>query len=121
MDDVAMLRIGRHYRVGPDLKIVLGRDRDENTKLAALENNERWLVEPVGFSAPAALVVGPRGEPALARVLELIATHARTVPAGASVRWRDGNSWLHREIQPVVAPTPDVLATAVRAAPAGAR
>jgi tRNA-uridine 2-sulfurtransferase len=120
MDDVAMLKLGRHYRIGAEHKVVLGRDAQENAKLARLENDERWLIEPVGLSAPAALVCGPRSEEALAAALQLIAAHARNLPAGALARWKEGNLWLYREM-PQAAQAPDVLATAVRAAPAGAR
>jgi tRNA-specific 2-thiouridylase len=112
MSDVALLKFGRHFRMSADLKIVLGRDREENHKLAEFADDVRWLIEPMGFGAPTALVCGPRGESSLEPALRLIAAHARAIPTGASVRWREGNLWIHREIRPA-AGAPDVLATAV--------
>ena len=90
MDDLALLRVGRHFRVGPDLKIVLGRDRAENTALADFEDGERWRVEPDQFAGPTALVCGERNDANAHRAARLIAAHATRVPAGAFVRWGDG-------------------------------
>jgi len=89
VDDLALLKLGRHVRVRPDLKIVLGRDHDENRALARFENDGRWCVEPVGASAPTALVCGSRDEPNLEAAIGLIVAHARRAPDGVQVRWRD--------------------------------
>ena len=90
MEDLALLRVGRHFRVGPDLKIVLGRDRDENTALATFEGVERWRVEPDQFAGPTALVCGDRSDANAHRAARLIAAHSTRVPEGAFVRWGDG-------------------------------
>jgi len=89
VDDLALLKLGRHVRVRPDLKIVLGRDHDENRALARFENDGRWCVEPVGASAPTALVCGSRDDSNLEAAIGLIVAHARRAPDGVQVRWRD--------------------------------
>src|SRR5262249_32830824 len=38
MDDVALLRVGRHFRIHDSLKIVLGRDAGENAALRSFES-----------------------------------------------------------------------------------
>jgi len=88
VDDLALLRIGRVFRVTPSLRIVLGRDRDENLRLAEFETQERWLVEPLDFAGPSALVCGPRDEESLAHAIELIARHARAPSPENAVQWR---------------------------------
>lgn len=114
VDDVALLRVGRHYRLRPDLKVVVGRDRAENERLAGAEGGDRWLVEPVGFSAPAALVCGAR-DPGNARIAAgLIAAHCKEVPPGAEVRWREGERDVRHPVERLGGELPDVLATAVR-------
>lgn len=80
VDDVALLRVGRHFRVDAGLKIVLGRNALENERLASFANRERWLVEPDGCAGPTALVCGPRSERAVALATDLMARHR---PAGA--------------------------------------
>jgi len=90
LDDVALLRVGRHFRIRPDLKVVLGRNQEENRRLTQYFGSSRWLVEPVGFNGPAALVCGPRDEEALVVAARLIAEYARDLKPEHRVRWRDG-------------------------------
>ncbi len=90
-EEVRLLSIGRHFRIGPGLKIVLGRNEDENRRLAGLQGGRRWLVEPHGFSGPSALVCGPRDEPALERAAALIARYARSPSPADTVRWDAGD------------------------------
>ncbi len=85
--EVALLAIGRHFRLGPHLKIVLGRDAGENARLAALQGGSRWLVEPDDFAGPSALVSGPRDEASLGRALALISRYSRAPAPHARVRW----------------------------------
>ena len=88
VDDLALLRLGRVFRVSPALRIVIARDREENLRLAEFESPERWLVEPLDFAGPSALVCGPRDETSLAEAIELIARHSRTISPENAVRWR---------------------------------
>jgi tRNA U34 2-thiouridine synthase MnmA/TrmU len=93
MDDVALLRLGRHIRVTAEIKVVLGRDADENGKLAGFENETRWRVEPSGFPGPAALVCGPRNAASLAHATRLIARYTRVPTEGLCVRWKQDGIW----------------------------
>src|SRR5262249_51372029 len=82
-----LLRLGRVFRFPPALRIVLGRDREENARLKAFESAERWLVEPLDFAGPTALVCGPRDEASLAHAIDLIARTSRAPPPQNTVRW----------------------------------
>jgi hypothetical protein len=109
--DVELLGIGRHFRLGPGLKIVLGRDAGENARLAALQGERRWLVEPDGFVGPSALVCGPRDEAALARAAELIARYARSPSPQDLIRWHAGDASRARLLGPFAAsPAPSPVA-----------
>ena len=88
--DVELLSVGRHFRRGPALKVVLGRDAAENTRLARLQGEQRWLVEPDGFRGPSALVCGPRDEASLGEAVQLIARYARAPGPHDHVRWHSG-------------------------------
>ena len=90
IEDVELLRLGRHFRIRPDLKIVVGRDREENERLERFEGPGRWRLAPHGFSGPSALVCGPRDSESLGRAAELIVRHAKAIPAGALLEWREG-------------------------------
>ncbi len=86
--EVELLALGRHFRCGPDLKVVLGRNAAENARLAAFAASGRWLLEPLDRAGPSALVCGPRGEESLARAAALVARYVRPPAPGNPVCWR---------------------------------
>src|SRR5262249_16028248 len=106
MDDVALLRLGRHFRVRPDLKIVLGRNQDENRRLDGFRSGVRWLVQPQGFNGPGALVCGPGDEQALDAAIRLIAEYTRDPTPEHRVRWRAGESSGERSLGEVAREAP---------------
>lgn len=57
MDDVKLLTFGRHFRIHPNLKIILGRNMEENFKLCKIGRN-RARLEPSDFKGPTALICG---------------------------------------------------------------
>ncbi len=58
--DLAMLKIGRHFRFNGS-KVIVGRDEGENEKLKALAGPADMLVEPVEFPGPVAVVTEDTG------------------------------------------------------------
>ncbi|EKE01804.1 MAG: hypothetical protein ACD_21C00051G0002 [uncultured bacterium] len=54
LDDVLLLRIGRHLRIKPDLKIIVGRDEVENSFIAKLQ--EKYVLLQ-SISHPGALIL----------------------------------------------------------------
>jgi len=102
VEDVELLRVGRHFRIDPSLKIVLGRSAAENARLRALEREGRWLVEPIDFNGPVALVCGPRGEAALEQVMGLIDAYSREPGTGGRVRWVEDGRAHTRALSPGV-------------------
>jgi hypothetical protein len=56
-EDLAALRIGRHIRIRPGLKIVVGRDEKENLALEELEKNGTFFF-PGDFVGPSVLAFG---------------------------------------------------------------
>ena len=97
--DVELLRVGRHFRFGPGLTIVLGRRFEENRRLADFEGEDRWLVEPVDFGGPSALVCGARDEVNLARAVTLIARHTKSPRPDFLVRHRHAGGFEYRRLE----------------------
>jgi tRNA-uridine 2-sulfurtransferase len=55
MTDINLLKIGRHFRLGPKLKVVLGRDEAENNRLMDLSKKGSMYIQPANFRGPSAL------------------------------------------------------------------
>jgi hypothetical protein len=104
LDDVRLLRLGRHFRMEDGVKIVIGRDAAENARLSGFGGAERWCVEPDGFNGPTALVCGAHTEPALAAAMTLIARYAPDGAGERFVRWTGEHGTMRRAL-----PEPDGL------------
>ena len=50
--DVKLLKIGRHFRLGPSSKLIVGRDEGENGKLSALAKGGDLHIKPVNVPGP---------------------------------------------------------------------
>lgn len=71
MLDAMLLRLGRHFRLGGSLKVVLGKDKEENDNLFSVASPEDILARARDTEAgPTALV---RGEPSHSELVKLAA------------------------------------------------
>ncbi len=63
MKDLLLLKFGRHFRLGPRVKAVLGKNRSENERLLALSPPSAWIVERAEGMGPtlALLARDPEG------------------------------------------------------------
>jgi len=52
IENIELLKVGRHFRITPEFKIIVGRDRGENDKLVSLANSEDLLFEPSKLPGP---------------------------------------------------------------------
>jgi len=53
--DVKLLKIGRHFRFGPDYKLIVGRDEKENNLLLEMAEKGDLCIGPRGIAGPAAI------------------------------------------------------------------
>ena len=71
MEDVFVLGVGRHFRLSPELRVVVGRDEEENAVLSCSARG-KWLASVVGFPGPTAIVLGEVADalwPAIASIV----------------------------------------------------
>jgi tRNA U34 2-thiouridine synthase MnmA/TrmU len=57
LEDVFVLGVGRHFRLSPELKIIVGRNETENNFLSHYAGGH-WCAKVVGFTGPTAVVLG---------------------------------------------------------------
>ncbi|OGP64573.1 MAG: hypothetical protein A3K22_05690 [Deltaproteobacteria bacterium RBG_16_42_7] len=58
MKDLRLLKVGRHFRVNQDIKIVIGRDEADNKQMRNLAQTGDTLIEPSDFVGPTGLICG---------------------------------------------------------------
>jgi tRNA-specific 2-thiouridylase len=89
-DDVRLLTIGRHYRMDAGIKIVLGRDNEENNMLLSMAPRGYRLFVPHDFPGPVALLTGSPTQDLKQTIGRLIITYSKHIP-GRSYRIQFNN------------------------------
>ena len=78
-EDFALLRFGRHFRLSPKVKVIVGRDETENAVLAGFARG-RLRLEFLDVPGPTALVEGDPTEDELLLAARLAARYADVTP-----------------------------------------
>jgi len=97
LDDVALLKVGRHFRLAPKVKAVVGRNQAENGHLISLAAEGDHLMEVAARPGPVTLVRGPVTEEQLreAGAITMAYGKAADMPSAIIRLWRPG-----REAEP---------------------
>ena len=93
--DMELLTIGRHFRISPRTKVILGRNELENLMLEGHSQDGYLCLRPK-FSAPSALVVGESTEANERIAVSLICSYTKVekLPDGLLEFWRNGATWI---------------------------
>lgn len=63
LNDVNLLKVGRHFRLSARTKVTVGRNENENYRLQNLARDGDWLFEVKGCGSPVTILQGePRNE-----------------------------------------------------------
>jgi hypothetical protein len=85
-----LLKVGRHFRLSSDVKVVVGRRHDENQTLhdavAHASSPVCVMLEPSNFKGPSALVTGSEHHADLELAAALILRYTRQTPENPAVR-----------------------------------
>jgi len=58
LENAMLLKLGRHFRISPTCKLVVGRDEKENKKIEALRKEKDHLIDAQKYSGPLAIIKG---------------------------------------------------------------
>jgi tRNA-specific 2-thiouridylase len=58
LNDVNLLKVGRHFRLSPGARVVVGRNEDENRRLQVLAREADFRFEVEGYGSPVTLLRG---------------------------------------------------------------
>ncbi|MGB9960027.1 MAG: hypothetical protein ACPLKQ_05865 [Candidatus Bathyarchaeales archaeon] len=75
MKDLALLRVGRHFRLGAN-KIIVGRNEHENQLLLKLKAENDFYFEAQGCGSPITLLQGPKTKEAIEKAAKLTAYYS---------------------------------------------
>jgi len=76
VNDVQFLKIGRHFRLGPETKLVVGRNEKENGRLLNLANDGNLHFYPTKVKGPAGIGRGVFGKNYILIVSRIIARYS---------------------------------------------
>jgi hypothetical protein len=104
-DDHALrqLRCGRHFRLAPDVKLIVGRNHDDNEALKASSGSSDIVLSMEDVMGPTALLPGHASEEALQLAARICARYS-DAPAGRPAGVRVVSSAGARLLQAVAAP-----------------
>ncbi len=94
MRDVEMLSVGRHFRLNSGVKVVVGRNKEENEKLEALPV-AGTIFRPVGFKGPVAVALGKVDGGGIAIIANILAYFSKKSDEPIVVESADGGGKHH--------------------------
>jgi len=77
LKDIMLLKVGRHFRLSPGVKVVVGRDDNENDRIRTLAEGSDVVLELKGIPGPLTLVRGKADRSDLAAAARLTAVHSQ--------------------------------------------
>jgi tRNA U34 2-thiouridine synthase MnmA/TrmU len=95
MADVALLRVGRHFRIGKN-KIIVGRNEIENKFLIANKIGSDFYFEPSEVVGPTTLLQGPKTKAAIETAAKFTASYSDTKSEEVKVKF--GKTALDRTV-----------------------
>ena len=75
--DVQLLKAGRHFRINPELKFIIGRNEDENLFLQETGGEDMGMMEAVDYPGPIAVVDGTPKEEELKIIAQILARYGQ--------------------------------------------
>lgn len=79
MTDLNLLKVGRHLRLTPALKVIVGRNREDNERIRVLAKQGSVLFMPSGFRGPTAIIRGALDDNSEILIGRIIARYSQDV------------------------------------------
>jgi hypothetical protein len=67
LNDIELLKVGRHFRLRPDAKLIVGRNKDENEVIKALVTESDVVIEAKDHVGPTCILRGKHDDALVAR------------------------------------------------------
>jgi tRNA U34 2-thiouridine synthase MnmA/TrmU len=80
INDVQLLKTGRHFRLSERAKLIVGRNKEENDRLLSLASKDDMRLYPVGVKGPVGIIRGRVNEEILFTASGIIARYSDSTP-----------------------------------------
>jgi len=77
LNDVHLLKMGRHFRLSPELKLVVGRNEEENQKIQTFSQEGDILLKLCRFPGPLSLIRGEAKEGEVEKAAAITARYSK--------------------------------------------
>ncbi|MBI4825961.1 MAG: hypothetical protein HY807_06005 [Nitrospirae bacterium] len=74
--DINLLRLGRHFRLSPECKVIVGRKKEENDAILSLVEDADYTMHVPGYGSPVTLVSGAQSDEILNTAASLCARYS---------------------------------------------
>jgi len=95
MKDMTLLKIGRHFRLSPETKLVIGRNKEENDRLSAMWTSPDMLLTPIGFKGPQGLLSGILNDNVVRVAANIISYYGKNDTFPMTIESNNGGLSLH--------------------------
>ena len=90
MQDIELLSVGRHFRLGAETKLIIGRDKNENEKLESQQQSPYVLFYPVGFKGPFGLLKGILNDETIGIIANIIGYYGKNESPTIAIELHNG-------------------------------
>lgn len=77
LNDIELLKVGRHFRLGPKTKIIVGRNDEENKRLLKLTQKGDILFKVVNFPGPITILRGEANQESLELTAKITSRYSK--------------------------------------------
>ncbi len=76
LKELHLLRTGRHFRLSPECKVIVGRDEKDNDKIESLAGEGDYLLSVENFGSPITLLTGDGSQDFISLAASICARHS---------------------------------------------
>jgi tRNA U34 2-thiouridine synthase MnmA/TrmU len=99
LNDVHLLKMGRHFRLSHGVKLVVGRNEEENQKIQTFAQGEDILLKVSSFPGPLSLLRGKSNEGAVEKAAAITTHYSKAKDLkNAEVTYRSGDEDHHHSL-----------------------
>ena len=80
--EIELLKFGRHFRMSPGIKLIVGRNKNENKAIRTLTRNGDILLSTISVPGPTAVLISDPDGHFLERAAEITASYSDASPGG---------------------------------------